>query len=141
MPKPKSLIWHHFSEVLDDKHVIHGKCNYCGIQYVTNAQRMEKHLREKCKKCPDTVKHDLGCLSENLQHPSQSFAASTRYKQNQSNLNNFVDKVSSEKKIDMDTNLARAIYSSCSPFTLVKKSHFKQFLKIALPRYHPPSQD
>lgn len=55
MPKPKSIVWNHFSEYLDNKQILDGKRKYCGITYVSNAKRMEIHLT-KCNKCPDAIK-------------------------------------------------------------------------------------
>lgn len=41
----------------------------------------------------------------------------------------------------MDRTLARAIYSSCSPFVLVENDYLKKFLKLASPGYNLPSKD
>lgn len=65
MPKPKSSVWFHFDEEYDGKKVLHVTCKYCGMKYVSNAQRMEKHLLMKCKKCPDSVKENFGAVFKN----------------------------------------------------------------------------
>ncbi|XP_074106158.1 uncharacterized protein LOC141531947 [Cotesia typhae] len=137
MPKSKSIVWNHFSEYLDDKQILHGKCKYCGITYVSNAKRMEIHLT-KCNKCPDAIKESYvaakNCNSSLLKDLSSK-------KTSQSNLNNFIDKIPIEKKDKMDKMLARTVYSSCSPFRLVENDYLKKFLKLSSPGYIPPSKD
>ncbi|XP_044588532.1 uncharacterized protein LOC123267761 [Cotesia glomerata] len=138
MPKQKSIVWNHFSEYLDGKQILHGKCKYCGITYVSNAKRIEIHLT-KCNKCPDAIKESY--LAAKICDISLLKELSSK-KSSQSNLNNLIDKIPIEKKKDkMDKMLARAVYSSCSPFRLVENHYLKRFLKFSSPGYTPPSKD
>ncbi|XP_057329227.1 uncharacterized protein LOC130670070 [Microplitis mediator] len=139
MPKQKSPVWLHFDEVYDDKNILHGQCKYCKVKYVSNAQRMEKHLVIRCKKCPNSVKENFGALSKNTE--DCLLKESTRKKCSQGKLISYVDKISKDKKIEMDKTLARAVFSSCSPFVPVGNNYLKKFLKLASPGYNPPSKD
>ena len=55
--------------------------------------------------------------------------SSKNLKKKQSARINFADKITTleQKKFDSDTLLARAIYASASPFSMVENPHWKSF--------------
>lgn len=55
--KSKSKIWNCFSEIREANKV-KAKCNYCGAIYITHADRMKKHISNKCKSVPQEVRNE-----------------------------------------------------------------------------------
>lgn len=58
MARKKGLVWKHFTELKSGKYK-QGQCRYCGIKYISNVDRMQKHLLKSCKSCPLEVKETM----------------------------------------------------------------------------------
>ena len=61
-------------------------------------------------------------------------------KKKQSTIINFADKITTQEQKKYNTLLARAIYASASPFSMVENSHWKSFFNAIRPVYVVPSR-
>lgn len=154
MTRDKSQVWNYFKVVDNSKKNAVVKCNYCPQTYSSNAGRMEKHLAHHCKACPETIKAMFvsTVLNSELQENSSSsptsssvtavkqFVGSSKQNMLQPKINYFLDNLPKEKQIEIDVALARAIFASGAPLSLIDNYYCKQFFLLIRPHYKPPSR-
>jgi hypothetical protein len=54
MPRQRSLIWNHFRRHQRGRY-IYGDCNYCKKRFISNAKRMQLHIKS-CTKAPKELR-------------------------------------------------------------------------------------
>jgi len=159
MPRPKNPVWKFFHKSEERKN---GKqhfvvtCKYCDPPFTIDGQpqRMIKHLLEQCKNVPEDVKIELSPSfkdttsislppsSQNLQNTllSKLYNQSNKKQKTQTKIDNYADKCNSEEQKDIDQYLARAIFGSGLPLSLVEDEYFIAFCKKLRPAYELPTR-
>ncbi|KAL4091842.1 hypothetical protein QTP88_026458 [Uroleucon formosanum] len=92
----------------------------------------EDNLNTSCISTNSTCK--LTPTEVEIQNPKKSC---------QKSVSNFADTKSTEEKVkyrEMDELMARAIFSSSTPFSIVENTHWLNFFKVLRPSYTPPSR-
>lgn len=166
MVRPSSSIWKYFTvEKNNGKRIAY--CKYCTMKYAfPNATRMKRHIL-CCRKCPRDIKQLFSSESVDnideapaMAHTSYSQSASTsnssssttaiascsqetfqqKSQAKTSTIASFLDKITSQNKEDIDTALARAIYSSGTPLSITQNKYWQQAFKLIRPSYQLPSR-
>ncbi|XP_023313145.1 uncharacterized protein LOC111693179 [Anoplophora glabripennis] len=109
--------------------------------FIANPRRMEKHL-SVCSKAPAEIKRLFSQENRSFQNKENQIptADTQSIKSSNSSILNFCDHISDKESLQLNTLLARAIYATCSPLSLVENKYFKTFLKTIRPSYSPPSR-
>ncbi|XP_011494665.1 PREDICTED: uncharacterized protein LOC105359714 [Ceratosolen solmsi marchali] len=141
------------------------KCKYCGQIYARHSTRMSMHL-QKCIGCPGTIKESLletakfkreqrrnelnlkrrnseseEAMSEDennfgtIQVPSENV-----YFNDSANENNFIDRMSKQRQKYCEELLAKAIYASNAPVSIVDNDHWRTLLNTLSPAFQLPTQ-
>ncbi|KAL4103209.1 hypothetical protein QTP88_018586 [Uroleucon formosanum] len=96
--------------------------------WITNITTTSTPNKERIRhSTPSTIR----CLSES---PSTSSNLSNTF-----TINQFVDKVSKDEKLKLDSMLAKAIYASGSPLSLLDNIYWKKLFETLRPAYVLPS--
>ncbi|CAH0400141.1 unnamed protein product [Chilo suppressalis] len=159
MPRRFDSVWEHFLVVSERDRKKHVTCNYCDQEYkFAQSNRLKEHLM-KCQQCPREVrvlynsgKRNKLAFSTPLLSPSTSQSTcttesalltpstSTTVMVPDSPLlldnNNSSSQYSHE---DVDTLLARAIYASGVPLSLLQSEYWQEVFKLLNPTYTVPS--
>ena len=77
---------------------------------------------------------------ESVENWLVNFFSKNLKKKKQSAITNFADKMTTQEQKKYDTLLARAIYTSASPFSMVENPHWKSFFNAIRPAYVVPSR-
>ena len=125
------------------------QCLFCQSSVVKNGTRLKTHI-EQCLSCPKLLKQkfvDESCKIMNESDREESvgnwlvnFSSKNLKKKKQSTIINFADKVTTQEQKKYDTFLARAIYASAFPFSMVGNPHYKSFFNEIRPAYVVPSR-
>ena len=118
--RPKDAVWRHFAKV-EIGGINRAKCHHCGTDLVPAPTRMKSHL-EKCT--PETS-------SSNVVVDLDASSEPVTPRRCQSTLN--VVRTTIDEQKELDLQLARAIYSSNSPFSLVNNPHFRKYQTMMRP--------
>ena len=125
------------------------QCLFCQSSVVKSGTRLKTHT-EQCLLCPKLLKHnfvDESCKimnesdsEESVENRLVDFFSRNLKKKKQSTIINFVDKITTQEQKKYDTLLARAIYASAWPFSMVENPHWKSFFNAIRPAYVVPSR-
>ena len=77
---------------------------------------------------------------ESVENWLVNFSSKNLKEKKQSNIINFVDKTTTQEQKKYDTLLARTIYASASPFSMVENPHWKSFFNAIRAAYVVPSR-
>lgn len=113
-------------------------CNYCSKTYTKNATKMQMHL-DKCKEYSVISQQSPGpdgSSSASISVPSFSFLASAS-----PGRQFLIDSMDQHSEAFADACLARAVYATSSPLTLMENIYWKRFLRALRPSYCPPNTD
>ncbi|KAL4107253.1 hypothetical protein QTP88_017633 [Uroleucon formosanum] len=103
-------------------------CHNMLDSWITNITTTSTPNKERIRhSTPSTIR----CLSES---PSTSSNLSNTF-----TINQFVDKVSKDEKLELDSMLAKAIYASGSPLSLLDNIYWKKLFETLRPAYVLPS--
>lgn len=103
-------------------------CHNMLDSWITNITTTSTPNKERIRhSTPSTIR----CLSES---PSTSSNLSNTF-----TINQFVDKVSKDEKLKLDSMLAKAIYASGSPLSLLDNIYWKKLFETLRPAYVLPS--
>lgn len=103
-------------------------CHNMLDSWITNITTTSTPNKEQIRhSTPSTIR----CLSES---PSTSSNLSNTF-----TINQFVDKVSKDEKLKLDSMLAKAIYASGSPLSLLDNIYWKKLFETLRPAYVLPS--
>ena len=75
---------------------------------------------------------------ESIENWLVNFSSKNLKKKKQSIIINLADKITTQEQKKYDTLLARAIYASASPFSMVENPHWKSFFNAIRPAYVVP---
>ena len=125
------------------------QCIFCQSSVVKNGARLKTHI-EQCLSCPKLLKQkivDDSCKIMNESDSKESvenwlvnFSSKNLKKKKQFTKINFADKITTHEQKKYDTFLARAVYASASPFSMVENPHWKSFFNEIRPAYVVPSR-
>ena len=139
MPRISDAVWNHFEKSSERKktetqqqHFV-ATCKYCNTLLSGQPQRMKNHLSNYCSSVPLDVKQQYLNL-EKTQKISDNNDNNNNSNTNDDSINN------NEKKIEIDTTIARAFYASGIPLATVENPFFIQALKQINPEYCLPSR-
>lgn len=163
MPRQKTAVWEHFETIQKNKiHRGYAKCKFCKKLYYGNAPKLRVHLKN-CFKCPSEIKRkfmtsvkletltssrstsDLsGILSASLSNTTEASRiqpkSSSQISSSSSSMKQFCDSISSYEQSFLQILLARSIYGSNAPFSIVENEYFKDFMTRARPSFCLPSR-
>lgn len=167
MPRSSGSVWEHFLILSDSGGKKHVTCIYCNVQYKSaQATRLKEHVL-KCNKCPIQVKKTYRPEKSNkraniaptltLSPPSRSSTstttdllsastsnATTTYAAENTSMPSDLEfstrEVLSVSHRDIDTVVARAIYASGVPLSLLESEQWKDVFKLLSPSYKVPSR-
>ena len=140
------------------------KCRYCGQVYARHSTRMSLHL-QKCIGCPGSVKETLFSkvkkdkkndvnVKRQINVENKEAVASDNENQGlaiQINSNNlyhnestfdtgFIDKMSKQRQKYCEELLAKAIYASNAPVSIIDNEHWRTLLSTLSPAFQLPTQ-
>ncbi|XP_064475346.1 uncharacterized protein LOC135389209 [Ornithodoros turicata] len=152
MVRPTSDVRRHFRRERSSKP---GKkdtasCKYCSASYVfPNATRLTRHILA-CLKCPQDIRDRVRvrrddcpdvrkaqCTPEVSPTPSCS---SSLVPTRKSAMTPFVDRMSPTDQQRIDAALAKALYSSNTPFAVVENEYWRELFNLVRPSYPLPSR-
>lgn len=137
MVRPKNKrIWKHFRDPRDKSAI----CKYCNFKYkFAHLAKMRNHLL-KCSKCPDIVKEDLE--NKHMEAP-----ANHPHEQNKENVSPNAapsaltdNSLTDEQKQELHAMLAKAIYVTGTPLSIVEHPLWIQVFSALQPLYKLPSR-
>ncbi|KAJ8912971.1 hypothetical protein NQ315_000027 [Exocentrus adspersus] len=162
MGRKERSVWKHYTKFKKPTKkgkpsYLHGKCNFCGTVYLSNALRMEKHLTSY-KNAPwnirDKYMNPSMNPSANSRRPSTGMSQSEgEDKENESSssstvptnsgrtIQGFMDTMHSNEKQVLDRMFARALFSSSTPHLFVENQFVKLFMERLRPSYELPSRN
>ena len=134
--RPKDPIWQHFTEIQKEKQNV-AKCNECGYVLAGKPNRMKGHF-EKCKRDHGNASDAKVPQKRNRSEspPSKRLAVSDSLLQPQIN----VIKTSSDKKGELDLQIAKFFYACNIPFNVAEHTEFLKTIKLLRPGYSPPNR-
>lgn len=141
--RPRAEVWEHF-----DSRQVQGKreaiCKYCGTVYKNAlATRLREHIN-RCKCCPQSVKRMASEASQgpskkrstaSMTFPSSSTSVSTvasTSTDDTPNINFTVDLAPALTDSEVDEAIARAVYSSAVPLSMLESQFWKKKKKKKL---------
>lgn len=137
MPRPKSAVWTSFKTV-SKNNKNYGQCIHCNKLYTINATKMGRHLKV-CQRAPERIRKAFS--SNNYIQPThQSDNKSCSSMSTSSTLTSFLDNISEPEQTKLEQYLARAIYSSCAPLSLLENHYFQRFFSYLRPSFKLPSR-
>ncbi|XP_076039999.1 uncharacterized protein LOC143024760 [Oratosquilla oratoria] len=156
MVRQTSEVWKHFTSVKPWDGKEYFICVYCGQKYSPNATKMQKHLK-KCPKCPlftnENQQQQRVQLTQTLpsltekEEPSASGASSgpppsvyTQAKKLKP-MECLVDSIDPDSQYRIDESLARAIYVSGLPISLLTNHYWMKCFAEMRPAYQLPTQE
>ncbi|CAG4982713.1 unnamed protein product [Colias eurytheme] len=163
MPRYIGAVWDYFLMLSESDNKKYVSCNYCNVQYkFAQATRLKEHLL-KCKKCPIEVKKKfrpeksdnraniteipvLSPASSSRSSACTSTASSSSATTLLQNTSTSSDLQSSSRDVisyshaDVDTVVARAIYASGVPLSLLECEYWKDVFNVLDPSYTVPSR-
>lgn len=152
--KTKTEIWKFFT-----KRLIEGKksytviCNFCQHSFAQNATRMKNHLK-LCAKCPATIHNNMSNTKNNVNRSSDNISinentnstvsaasmSSGSCSKSSDFLLNFTDRMNYNDQKQAELLLARAIYTSSTPLSIVESDRWKLFFQFLRPSFQLPSR-
>lgn len=149
--RPRAEVWEHF-----DSRQVQGKreaiCKYCGTVYKNAlATRLREHIN-RCKCCPQSVKRMASEASQgpskkrstaSMTFPSSSTSVSTvasTSTDDTPNINFTVDLAPALTDSEVDEAIARAVYSSAVPLSMLESQFWKKTFELIRPGYDPPNR-
>ncbi|XP_014224862.1 uncharacterized protein LOC106651043 [Trichogramma pretiosum] len=138
------------------------KCRYCGQIYARHSTRMSLHL-QKCIGCPGSVKETListakkdkikGDMMKKRQESESDFPmsdddnngllvnTSTNSYTEPTNDINLIDRMSKQRQRYCEELLAKAIYASNAPVSIIDNEHWRTLLNTLSPAFQLPTQE
>ncbi|KAJ8969493.1 hypothetical protein NQ314_001718 [Rhamnusium bicolor] len=169
MVKSKTEIWHYYEESLNEnKKTSCVKCKFCKNKYAKNATRMRSHLLH-CIHVPDavkskfrqynvestprvllhsqlrneidtsTVKNDSAISDRGGLFKTPKFYTTTTKSHSSSIMAFFFDGMKEDEHTELKVLFARAIYASCTPFSIVENNEWQTFFKKLRPSFVLPT--
>lgn len=157
MPRAPGNIWDHFLIISDNDRKKHVLCNYCNLQYKhAMSNRLKQHL-VKCKKCPSDVKktvisddyfnrastsnllNSTGSRTSNMLMANRTPTTAMTIPESETSLQDAPSR-GADNHENIDTALARAIYASGAPLTLLESEYWQDVFKLLDPSYKVPSR-
>ena len=159
--RPEDAIWQYFEKSVNpDKKGSRAKCIACGTPMQGLVQRMKTHRILNCKAVDRSspseailpsddnvarLKRVLESLKD-VVNPAQSSSSlfqvkSPAKKQKTSvSMGSYLIKTITCERSALDLQIARLVYATNSPFTLVEHKEIKKLIEMLRPGYDPPSR-
>ncbi|OXU26685.1 hypothetical protein TSAR_012583 [Trichomalopsis sarcophagae] len=135
------------------------KCKYCGQIYARHSTRMSMHL-QKCIGCPGSIKESLiekskfrrinmkrrnseseDIVSDDDHNASMMQMTSDNMFYNETTAeSNYIDKMTKQRQKYCEELLAKAIYASNAPVSIVDNEHWRTLLNTLSPAFQLPTQ-
>ncbi|XP_058803993.1 uncharacterized protein LOC131671525 [Phymastichus coffea] len=139
------------------------KCKYCGQVYARHSTRMSIHL-QKCIGCPGSIKDSLSdkskskrdqkkidikrrnSESEDLMSDEENntsimqMSSDNIYFNESANETNFIDRMTKQRQRYCEELLAKAIYASNTPISIIDNDHWRTLLNTLSPAFQLPTQ-
>lgn len=140
------------------------KCRYCGQVYARHSTRMSLHL-QKCIGCPGAVKESLlekaklrrdqllqdmkikrrnsdseDMMSDDENNASMLHMTEGIFFNESANESNFIDRMTKQRQKYCEELLAKAIYASNAPVSIIDNEHWRTLLNTLSPAFQLPTQ-
>ena len=137
------------------------KCKYCGQVYARHSTRMSMHL-QKCIGCPGSVKDSLtektkfkrehfkvlkrsnseseDMISDDENNDAMIQSSDNVYFNDSVTENNLIDRMSKQRQKYCEELLAKAIYASNAPVSIIDNEHWRTLLSTLSPAFQLPTQ-
>ena len=139
--RKQDAVWLNYDRVrpTSGKAGFRARCKDCGKEMQGLVVRLKQHRGA----CPSKVIEVEPPTSSNMDPPINSiFPPSPESKQNvrDNPMSNFVIKTSACQKEELDLQVARYVYATNSPFSVVEHAEFKKLVNLMRPGYRPPDR-
>ena len=160
--RKKDPAWEEVKDIENQKYKC--ACNHCDLVISKKIERVREHLK-KCRvmNAANLESKDLEDVANSLLSPQSSsrpsssmsvsisdsdnflidaprISTSAQKKSRSGSLNAFVTRTTADQKEDIDTQLAKFIFSENIPFMAVEGEQFQTFCEVMRPGYKPPNR-
>lgn len=142
--RKQDAVWLNFDRVrpTSGKSGFRAKCKDCGKEMQGLVARLKQHHGACHAKIIelDTLNSSNMDLPKNSTLPPPPPESKQNIQNNANSMSNFVVKTSSCQKEELDLQIARYVYATNSPFSVVEHPEFKKMVNMMRPGYRPPDR-